>query len=277
MIKKTCTLVLVGSQIILSSCQAKEAKNKAAEEAENQTPPALHQKTVRPSALIYQGDATAYGDVEAISEILDTHHLKYSTVTSAELNQMSIDDLKNFGVLIWPGGYAGQMSGSLYPKTRENIRDAVLNEGLNFVGFCAGAFMAISPEASPQEEGPEWGLALISAPILPYYHLEDEGTEYSMVDVNFPDKTTRSLVWWGGPYLPDFKNGTIAKYADTQQPAIIQTSAGKGFVVIAGPHPEAPEEWRTKLGLQDPDGIDQEIAWQMIDAAVTQIPLPAYR
>jgi glutamine amidotransferase-like uncharacterized protein len=226
-------------------------------------------------ALIYQGVATAYGDAEAITDILDRHQVTYQLVSSDELNSMTLEDISRFGMIIWPGGYAGQMSGSLTAQARENIRKAVNKVGVSYVGICAGAFMAVSPAPSRGEDGPDWGLSLVDGDLLPYYHLEDDGIEDSMVQVQLNDGSSRSMVWWGGPYLPEYPHGVLARYEDSGQPAITQTWAGKGLVFLSGPHPEAPENWRTKLGLTDPDGLDQKIAWKLFKAALKQSPLPS--
>ena len=235
-----------------------------------QTNPPRNYKT---DALIYQGDATAYGDVESIQSILDSHNKTYDTVSSAELDQMKSSDFRQYGMIVWPGGYAGRMSNSLKTSTREAIRQAVTTEGVSYVGFCAGAFIAISPATSSGSAGP-WGLSILNAPILPYYYLEDQGIGESMVQVQLPNGVTRHLVWWGGPYLLETPNGVIARYSKTNQPAITETWAGKGFMILSGPHPEAPTNWRTKLGLEDSDGLDFDLTWSMFDAALNQKPLP---
>ncbi len=216
--------------------------------------------------LIYAGDAAAYGDPEALTEISQSHGLTSKTVTSDDLNAMSLDELSKFGAIAWPGGYAGVMSKSLTEQTRDNIRRAVQERGVGFVGICAGAFIAVSPDTKS-------GLSVVTASELPYYHLEDEGTDDAMVGVTLTQGSERKLVWWGGPYLPEWKGGVIARYSDTHQPAIAQTWSGNGLVILSGPHPEAPEDWRTKLGLTDSDGLDQDLAGQMLVAAAKQQPL----
>lgn len=216
--------------------------------------------------LIYAGDAAAYDDPEALAAIAESKGLTHQSVTSAELNQMSLDDLAKFGTIAWPGGYAGQMSDSLTAQTRDNIRRAVQERGVSFVGICAGAFIAVSPDTS-------WGLSIVKAETLPYYHLEDEGTDDAMVGIKLTQGSDRQLVWWGGPYLPEWQGGVIARYSDNNQPAIAQTWSGNGLVILSGPHPEAPENWRSKLGLSDSDGLDQEIAGQMLVAAAKQQPM----
>ena len=136
------------------------------------------------------------------------------------------------------------------------------------MGIAGNLFNAVSPDTSA-------GLSILAGD-LPYYHLEDEGTESAMTSLVFPDGSTRSLVWWGGPKLPEVSGGVIARYADTQEPAMIETTAGAGLVILSGPHPEAPEDWRTKLGLSDSDGLDQDLARKMIQAAVSRQRLVAF-
>jgi hypothetical protein len=216
--------------------------------------------------LIYAGDSTAYGDPEAILEIAEAHDLKAETVSSTELDAMSLDQLADYGAIVWPGGYAGQMSSSLNRSTRDRVRAAVRERGVGFVGFCAGAFIAVSPDTT-------WGLSLVVEETLPYYFLEDEGIDSSMVRVDLLDES-RQLVWWGGPKLPEWPKGIIARYNADGSVAIGQTWAGNGLVVLAGPHPEAPQDWRDKLSLSDSDGLDQELAWKMIEGALKGQPLP---
>jgi hypothetical protein len=230
------------------------------------TRPQTARSSTTTDVLIYAGDAAAYDDPEALASIADSKGLTHRSVTSEELNQMSLDDLSKFGTIAWPGGYAGKMSDSLTQQTRDNIQRAVQERGVSFVGICAGAFIAVSPDT-------KWGFSLVKSETLPYYHLEDEGTDDAMVGVSMIQGGDRQLVWWGGPSLPEWQGGVIARYSDNHQPAIAQTWAGNGLVILSGPHPEAPSNWRSKLGLDDSDGLDQEIAGQMLMAAAKQQPM----
>jgi hypothetical protein len=225
--------------------------------------------------LIFNGVATATGDPEAIAAIAEREGLSYDIVTSAEIDAMSVEGIAGYGSIVWPGGYAGQMSSSLSATGRDRIRRAVVERGVSFVGFCAGAFIAVSPGAVDGQAGPDWGLALQDAKTLPYYHLEDEGTEYAMVKAQLADGTSRQLVWWGGPFLGEVNGGVLARYNDTGQPAITQDWAGNGLMLLSGPHPEAPTDWRAKLNLSDSDGLDQDIAAGLLHAAVRAEPLPS--
>src|SRR5437868_4092261 len=64
-------------------------------------------------ALLYAGEFTAFGDAESLASIMDSHGMSYRAVSSAELNNMSLDDLSQYGAIVWPGGYATEMSNSL--------------------------------------------------------------------------------------------------------------------------------------------------------------------
>lgn len=231
------------------------------------------QRSYKTDALIYAGVAAAYGGPEALAEIVESHGLTQRTVNSEELDRMTLDELANYGVILWPGGYATEMSDSLRAITRENIRKAVSERGVGFAGYCAGAFIAVSPPAKQGQDGPDWGFALIQGETLPYYHLEDEGVDDAIVKVGLAGGSQRDLIWWGGPYFPEYQHGVIARYADDNKPAIIEQWSGKGLVVLSGPHPEAPDNWRQKLNLTDKDGLDHELAWDMIQAALKQQPM----
>jgi hypothetical protein len=95
-----------------------------------------------------------------------------------------------------------------------------------------------------------------------------------MVTVNFAAGGSRRLVWWGGPWTPEWKGGVVARYA-SGEPAISQKMAGKGLVIIAGPHPEAPQSWRNTAGF-DSDGLDYPVFLDMVHAALEQKPLPVF-
>ena len=229
------------------------------------------QRNIPPKALIYNGEATAYGDVEAITDILSNHQIEYQVVDSDEMNSLTLEEMQGYATFIWPGGYAGQMSQSLSNQTRQRIRKAVREAGVSYVGICAGAFLAVTPNTS-------WGFSLIEGELLPYYHLEDEGVESAMVKIILPETSSQTksqdMVWWGGPSLPEVPKGVLGRYSDTNEPAITEGMAGKGLVILSAIHPEAPDEWRYRLGLDDQDGSDQDYAWTLFEAGLLHQPLP---
>jgi hypothetical protein len=234
------------------------------------TRPVQARSPYKTDLLIFKGAATAFGGAESLEDIATADGLSHETVGSAQLDAMTVDQLAEYGAIVWPGGYAGQMSASLKTSTRNKIRQAVRERGVGFVGFCAGAFIAVSPDTT-------WGFALIQQETLPYYHLEDEGTPQAMVTLNFADGSKRNVIWWGGPTLPEFPGGVIARYSDNNEPSIAQAWAGNGLMVLSAGHPEAPADWEAKLGLKDTDGLDHDIALAMIHAALKQQPMPSFK
>ena len=218
------------------------------------------------SILIYNGDGTALSDTQSIEKIIQVNGQSSKTVNSNQINVMTEEELRHYGLIIWPGGKSKTMSDSLTFETRNRIRDAVSLDGVSFLGFCAGAFIAGTYSWSPT-----WGLELVPND-FPYYQLEFQGYTKAFVELQFSDRSSRHVLWYGGPQLDDFGK-VIARYPDGSS-AIAQDWVGVGFVILSGVHPEAPLSWGT--GLSYPDGSDHALAWQLIEAAMKQQPLKTF-
>jgi hypothetical protein len=230
-----------------------------------------------PVALIFNGDGTSPTDEQSLVSIAQSYGLKTQAVTSAQLEAMTASQLASYPLIIWPGGDSSTMSASLDAGTRERVREAVVNAGVNFVGFCAGAWIAIGPDLDPEGQ-PYWGLAIAPYAYVTEYYPDGPGTTEpvaAMVMSSFGDGTSRDLVWWGGPFLPTIPNAVVSKYPDGTA-EMVELQAGNGFVVLSGVHPEAPEDWRTEENLVDTDGLDFDIAWKLMDAALTRTRLPTF-
>jgi hypothetical protein len=91
--------------------------------------------------LLFNGTGTSPNDVAAVETILNDNHLNYSTVNSSQLNQMSESQIREYRLLIFPGGNFIDIGNSLTSSATANIRNAVQN-GLNYLGVCAGGFLA---------------------------------------------------------------------------------------------------------------------------------------
>ena len=92
---------------------------------------------------------------------------------------------------------------------------------------------------------------------------------------SFADGTTKDILWYGGPVTPNTPHGVVARYPDGN-PAISEMWSGNGFVILAGGHPTATTATLTALGVHSSDGAHQEVAWDMIQAALTQVPMGAF-
>ena len=225
-------------------------------------------------ALIFNGKGTSASDANSLVKIINSKGLSYKVANSDDLNAMSVDDLSKYGVIVWPGGHANQMTNSLTLEARRNVRSAVRDVGVNFAGFCAGAWMGVGDEI-PLRGDLDIGFALLPGKLLDEYFPDGREPTAAMVLTSFADGSKHDLVWWGGPVTPNIRGGVVAKYPDGS-PEITQAFSGKGFVVLTGTHPEAPQGWRDAEGLNDTDGLDFELAWKLVNSALTQMALPAF-
>lgn len=228
-------------------------------------------------ALIFNGEGASDLDARSIASIFREHGRTYQLVNSPELDAMNLEDLKRFRMIVVPGGYGGQMSRSLQPETRERIRFAVVEQGVNYVGFCAGAFVAVGPTPL-RGEAPDYGFSIVPHPqLLDYFYPNKDGDDdvAASLPIQFADGTQRQILFWGGPAILEVAGGVVARYSDGT-PAIAQVRSGKGFVTISGPHPEGPQEWKNLAGVVDPDGDDFDIAWKLFESTLLGIPVKAF-
>ena len=231
-------------------------------------------RAFKTDALVYNGPGTWADEVPALENILSQHGASFKEVNAADLNAMSLDDLDQFGMIVWPGGLGGTQMLSLTSATKLKLRQAVQDRGVSWIGFCAGSFVAVAPTPEPGKD-PSYGLSIVNAPELQYYYLENQGTDIAMTKANFADGTSRDLVWYGGPVTPEFDGGVVAKYPNGQA-AISETWSGNGFVMLSAVHPAAPQLTRTFFGLNDSDGLDFDIAWKLLEATLKQSEIQAF-
>jgi hypothetical protein len=80
--------------------------------------------------------------------------------------------------------------------------------------------------------------------------------------------------WEDGPELTGW--GTVvAKYPDGT-PAVVEGMSGKGWVILVGVHPEAPEAWRRGMSFTTPANVANAYAGTLVQAALTRTWLPHY-
>lgn len=223
--------------------------------------------------LLFNGVGISTSDWQTTETILKSAKMSYQLVNSKQLDAMTLDQMTNFGVMIFPGGNGYSITGGLLLSTAVRIRQAVRDRAVGYVGFCAGAWVSVGPEALTNNTA-AYGFAVAKGGYLIEYAPGGKYPEATMENVSFADGSHRQLVWWGGPKTPNWVGGVIAKYV-TGEPAISQTWVGKGYVVISGVHPEAPQSWRYTAGY-DSDGLDYDIAMKMIRAALYQSPMAAF-
>jgi len=216
--------------------------------------------------LLFTGTGTSPGDVAALETILDANRLAYATASSEELNATAEDALERYQLLIVPGGNFVEIGNSLTPRTAANIRSAVKN-GLNYLGVCAGAFVAGSFPP------PYHSLNLTSGVQFGFYAAVRQ-THKAAVAIAVAGGPTLDHYWEDGPQLTGW--GTVvAKYPDGT-PAVAQGTSGNGWVILTGIHPEAPESWRRGMTFGTPSSTDNAYAATLIQAALNRTALPHF-
>jgi glutamine amidotransferase-like uncharacterized protein len=217
--------------------------------------------------LLFTGNGTSAGDVAAVERILDQNRLNYATATSRQLNRMSASQLMAYRLMIVPGGNFIDMSASLDPRATANVRDAVQG-GLNYLGICAGAFLA--------GDGHRYynSLNLTGGVQFGFYAAEGRGIRKAAVTVRGVNAVPIEHYWEDGPQLSGW-GAVVGKYPDGT-PAVVEGSFGRGWVILAGVHPEAPDSWRSGMSFTTPASVANAYAGTLIRAALSGTSLPHY-
>jgi glutamine amidotransferase-like uncharacterized protein len=224
--------------------------------------------------LLFNGTGVATSDWQNTEKLIAGQGWSYSLINSAELNAMTLEEISSYRLIVVPGGKGGSIANALTPSARLRVRQAVRDRGVGYVGFCAGAWISVGPEAEGNATA-AYGLAVAPGTVLPSYWPDgNTNLTAAMVKVSLADGSSRQLVWWGGPSTPEWTGGVIGRYP-TGAPAISQKWSGKGLVVISGPHPEAPQGWRATAGT-DSDGLDYELAIAMMTSAMNGRPMATF-
>ena len=174
-----------------------------------------------------------------------------STVISPEAIRKG--DLKNFDVVIMPGGSGSGQAKALKPEGRAAVRTFVKNGG-GYVGICAGAYLASSHY--------DWSLDIINARVWDRSHWNRGKSNVTIQltpvgsEVLSNTKSKYNIYYSNGPLLvpdnqPDLpgyevlatfesevaRNGAPAE-AMTGTHAIIRSKFGSGRVICFSPHAE---------------------------------------
>jgi glutamine amidotransferase-like uncharacterized protein len=214
---------------------------------------------------LFSGRGTSPGDVAAIEKILSGEHLEFSKISTRQLNGLSESEMREYRLLIVPGGNFEQIGKSLSLAASANIRAAV-RSGLNYLGICAGAFFA--------GNSPYNGLNLTSGARFGFYAAEEQGLRKLAVAITDADGQTLDQYWEDGPQLTGW-GAIVARYPDGT-PAIVEGRHGSGWVILSGVHPEAPADWRRGMAFKTPADADHAYAAALIRAALNRESLPHY-
>lgn len=215
--------------------------------------------------LLFKGTGTSPNDVKAVEVILRNGHLRYATVNSEQLDRLSEAQLRAHQLLIIPGGNYLTIGDHLTTNATTKVRHSV-QEGMNYLGICAGGLLAGATGHN--------SVNLTSGVRFGFYAVVNRGIHKDVVAIAVPGSPVLEHYWEDGPQFTGW-GGVAAKYPDGT-PAVVQGTAGKGWVVLCGVHPEAPENWRRGLNFTTPTSADHAYALTLIEAALNAQRLPQY-
>jgi hypothetical protein len=216
--------------------------------------------------LLYNGTGTSANDVTAVESILSNLTLKYSTANTGQMEAMAESTLSSFKLLIVPGGNSITIGNNLSHAATTKIHDAVINDGLHYLGICAGAFFGGYSIHN--------GLNLTDGVWFNFYADEFKGIHKEVVTLSFPNSPKMDMYWQDGPQLSS-GGDIISKYPDGT-PSIVERQSGKGWVILSGVHPEAPASWRTGMPFKTPLATDLAYAATLVTSALNGTSLPHY-
>ncbi len=183
---------------------------------------------------------------------------EFGPVKYVKAAQITEATLKNAKIYIQPGGDAIEVAQHMKPAQMQLLRNFIAQGGA-YLGICAGAFFA-DHFADDHNKVPALGLIPgISRDFLP-------GNVDDLI-LKVMWRTPRFLYFQAGATFElDGKRPVdiLARYMDGR-PAVIQFPYGRGTVVLSGPHPEAPMEWKSEM--DDEDGEDFDLAKELLDRA----------
>ena len=220
-----------------------------------------------PGILLFNGAGTSSNDVAAIETLLQRNHLEYARVNSQLLDAMNQSQLQSYRLLVVPGGNFVEIGNHLAAGTMLNVRNAVQG-GLNYLGICAGGFLAGHFPA------PYRSFDLTGGVKFGFYSGESRGVRKAALRIRTPQGEALDQYWEDGPELSGWGDA-VATYPDGT-PAVVEGFAGKGWVILTGIHAEAPETWRRHLAFSTPTSASNAYAMTLIDAALNRGNLPHY-
>ncbi len=211
-----------------------------------------------PPILLFDGTGASTNDVAALKAILKRGGLSFEDVDSSRLNGMDEPELRARRLLIVPGGNFIAIGSSLTPGTAAKVRNAV-RVGLNYLGICAGGILA--------GNAPDNGFNLTEGVRFDFYADVNRGVHKSAVKISGPGAPAIEHYWEDGPQFTGW-GAVVGRYPDGT-PAIVEGRSGKGWVLLVGTHPEAPEAWRRGMAFTTPADAANAVAERLVGAALS--------
>jgi glutamine amidotransferase-like uncharacterized protein len=215
--------------------------------------------------LVFNGTGASPNSIKAIETVLKAGHYQYTIVDSRQLNGMSESQFRAHRLLIVPGGNYLTLGNSLTPQAATNLHNAVQG-GLNYLGICAGGLLAGDAACN--------SLNLTSGVRFGFYSVVNQGVHKAAVTITGPGTPALEHYWEDGPQFSGW--GAVVGHYPDGTPAIVEGTSGKGWVILCGVHPEAPENWRRGMPFTMPASAANAYAATLVDAALNGTRLPHY-
>jgi glutamine amidotransferase-like uncharacterized protein len=218
----------------------------------------------RIQAAIFAMEGGSQDSVQAVRKAIGYDSRLFLTVLSPE--DIRAGKLRNFDVLIVPGGSSVEQGSALGKAGRLAVQEFVKNGG-GYVGICAGSILATTTF--------DWSLRLVNAQTMsglryvPGYGMQKASFRgWGTVAVELTREGERLLghepslaqmTYTGGPILspaneyplPDYVclgcfRSEVSKYAFQKEqmihaPAIVATHFGAGRIILFSPHPDTSQ------------------------------------
>ncbi len=221
-------------------------------------------------ALIYEGPGACDSCSLAAKTVAENAGFEVRLIGP---NETDPSVFQNASLWIQPGGQSTEAASAMIPSLKAGIKEFV-REGGGYVGFCAGGFL--STEMIGTSSVP--GLGLIAGNTALYEGVPDSGgfivpLQWLEFGLYVNRSVQRFLYWEGGPYFsadpkyPALKPVEVVATYPEGLAATVRSTFGEGRVYVTGLHPEAPPDWRTYYDLNDPDGLDYDLASDMMNWA----------
>ncbi|GAA4824960.1 BPL-N domain-containing protein [Actinomycetospora corticicola] len=209
-------------------------------------------------ALVYRGPATLPGCPEAVAALLADHGLDVVGVGPDGERPLDARTLADAAVYAQPGGGTLRPAWRHLRRHRRTLREWAAGGGC-YLGFCLGAYLA--------GRGP--GLGLLPGDTdqyvtSPHATVDDPDLD-TLVEVRWRGTVRTVFFQDGARFVGTHDTEVLARYP-AGEPAALVAPYGSGRVGVVGPHPEAPPDWFTDVGLPVHDARD--LAHDLVATAI---------
>ncbi|GAA1027320.1 MULTISPECIES: BPL-N domain-containing protein [Amycolatopsis] len=219
----------------------------------------------RPVALVYRGPASVEGCPEAVAGLLAESRWGFDVryVGPGERIRLGQSSLDTATLYAQPGGGTLKKAFNHLRGNRDEVRSFVRHGG-RYLGFCLGGYLA---GATP-------GFDLLPGDTDQYIGSADAELATggnALVDVRWRNRR-QTMFFQDGPHFW-LNRGAEADIVATYRNGLIAAMTvpfGAGRVGVAGPHPEATEDWFADAGLSVP-APSRAAAHELVDAVMASV------